>query len=274
MAPQKKPMTPAERRIMAPFGKVKLTIEYDGSNYCGWQRQGGSLPSIQGKIEEALFKVFKVRLSLIAAGRTDAGVHAENQVAHFIAPREVSTFKFVQMFPSFLPADIVIKKAELVSADFHSQRSSRGKTYVYRVWNEPLASALRSRYSLWIRKPLDLDRLNRACQHLLGTHDFNCFRSEGSAVRSTVRTIRSAKVLKKGDYVEFVVTGDGFLKQMVRNIVGTLIQIELNNRDPESLPALIASKDRKQAGPTVQPQGLYLSEVFYDPELDFGSRPL
>jgi tRNA pseudouridine38-40 synthase len=263
-----------ELKALAPHGKVKLTIEYDGANFHGWQRQGQGMSSIQQTIEDAIEKLFKKKLHLIAAGRTDAGVHAENQIAHFIAPRDVKGFNFVHLFQAFCPPEITIKKAEWVPPHFHAQRSAISKTYIYRVWNNPEPSALRAKRSLWIRKPLDVARLNEACKYLLGTHDFSCFRSEGSRVNSTVRTLTAAKVEKRGDYIEFEFSGTGFLKQMVRNMVGTLLQIELNDRDPLSLPGLIASKDRTQAGPTVQPQGLYLARVFYPPELDNLSQPL
>lgn len=258
----------------APYGKVRLTIEYDGSPYFGWQRQAPGIPTIQEIIEDGLSLLFRQKIVLIGAGRTDAGVHASNQVAHFTPPRSAKEFNLVHAFQALLPPDITVKKAELVPGHFHAQNSATSKEYVYKVWNQPVPSALRSSKSLWIRRPLDVERLNQASQLLLGTRDFNCFRSEGSAVKSTVRTLYSAQVVKAGDFIEFRFLGSGFLKQMVRNIVGTLLQIELNSRSPESIPQLIDSRDRRQAGPTVEPQGLYLERVFYSPELDNQARPL
>jgi tRNA pseudouridine38-40 synthase len=257
-----------ELKKRAPFGKIKLTIEYDGSNYSGWQRQGQGFKSIQQSIEDALSKLLKTdkKIPLIGAGRTDAGVHAINQIAHFIAPRNMERFNLVHAFQALLPPDIVVKQKEIVSPLFHAQNSAKAKTYIYRIWNEPLPSALRARKSLWIRHPLNIQKLTKAAQLLVGTHDFNAFRSEGSFINTTIRTIYAAHFQKVGDYVEFHITGSGFLKQMVRNIVGTLLQTELNGRDPQSIPTLIAARDRKQAGPSVPPQGLYLSEVFYDHE--------
>jgi tRNA pseudouridine38-40 synthase len=260
--------------IQAPHGKVKLTIEYDGTDYHGWQRQGPGFKSIQGTIEEALKDLFGKQIHLLGAGRTDAGVHAINQVAHFIPPREISTFNFISLFQSRLPRDITIKKAEPVPATFHAQKDALSKTYIYRIWNQPVASALRARYSLWIRQPLNLERLNQACEYILGKHDFNALRSEGSAVNTTTRTVFWAKFLKSDEFIEFQINGSGFLKQMVRNIVGTFLQIEFGQRDLESIPSLLASRDRKGAGPTVEPQGLYLSEVFYPPHLDNSRRSL
>ncbi len=261
-------------KIRAPHGKVKLTIEYDGTNYQGWQRQGEGIPTLQGTIESALFELFKKKIHLMGAGRTDSGVHAENQVAHFIAPKDVTGYNFVHLFQSLLPSDICIKKAQLVPPHFHAQRSALSKTYTYKIWNEPLPSALRAHRSLWIRKPLNLERLNRACEAILGTHDFKCFRSEGSAIKSTIRTIHSAKFMKAGDYIEFSINGNGFLKQMVRNIVGTLLQIEMGLRDEKSIKELMDSRERMQAGPSARPQGLYLTQVFYPAELDNQAVPL
>jgi tRNA pseudouridine38-40 synthase len=212
------------------------------------------------------------KVLLVGAGRTDAGVHAMNQVAHFIPPIDMTRYNLVHAFQALLPPDIVIKKTEKVEADFHAQNLALAKTYVYKIWNMPEPSALRARHSLWIRLPLNIKRLNEAAQALVGEHDFNAFRSEGSAINTTTRTIYAAKFARNDEYLEFHITGSGFLKQMVRNIVGTLLQIELNGRDPKSLPALIASRDRKQAGPTVEPQGLYLAQVFYDNEFESEHR--
>ena len=269
-------VAPEDIAKRAPFGKVKLTIEYDGTMYSGWQRQGTGIRSIQQTIEDATSKLFMQdkKILIVGAGRTDAGVHAVNQVAHFIPPQDVTRFNFVQAFQALLPPDITIKKAELVPPDFHAQNLALSKTYVYRIWNDPIPSALRARKSLWIRLPLNIERLNEGCEHLLGTHDFNAFRSEGSFINTTIRTINWCKFLKTKEYLEFHINGSGFLKQMVRNIVGTLLQIELNGRDPASLPDLIKSRDRKQAGPTVAPQGLYLADVFYGPKLDNSAQPL
>jgi len=258
----------------APFGKVKLTIEYDGTNYVGWQRQGPGQRSIQEAIENVLVQLFGRKVDLIGAGRTDSGVHATNQVAHFVAPRDISTFKFLHLFPTYLPADISVKRAELLPAEFHAQRSALAKTYIYKIWNGPVPSALRNRRALWVRRPLNLERLNLASQFLIGTHDFNCFRSEGSAVKTTQRTVNWARWVEVDDFIEFQINGTGFLKQMVRNIVGTLLQIEFGQRDPESIPTLIAGRDRTKAGPTVGPQGLYLERVFYPPHLDNLAQPL
>jgi tRNA pseudouridine38-40 synthase len=258
----------------APHGKVKFTIEYDGTNYFGWQRQDEGHPSIQSTLEDAFSSHFGEKIVFVGAGRTDAGVHAVNQVAHFIAPRDVTGYNFIQIAQAILPSDIAVKKAQWVPADFHSQYSALGKTYVYKIWNREYPSALRAKRSLWIRKKLDLARLNSAAGCLIGTHDFNCYRSEGSAVSTTTRTVNSAKFLETEEYVEFWINGNGFLKQMVRNIVGTLLQIEIGSRDPESIPKLFETRDRTLAGPTVEPQGLYLEQVFYSRDLDKISRPL
>ncbi|MCC6277496.1 MAG: tRNA pseudouridine(38-40) synthase TruA [Oligoflexia bacterium] len=252
---------------IAPFGKVKLHLEYDGSAYFGWQRQNDEFPTIQGTIEQALEKLFEVKLSLIGAGRTDTGVHAIDQVAHFIPPRDIAHYNFQQAFMSLLPNDIVVKRAERAPAHFHAQRSAVRKTYLYRIWNDVHPSALHAKRAWHIRTPLDLEVLNKAAQSLVGEHDFRSLRSEGSAVQSTIRTIYSAKFLKTREFIEFRVTGSGFLKQMVRNMVGTLIQIPLNHRAPGSLKPLLEARDRRLAGPTAPAHGLYMESVEYPPDL-------
>lgn len=262
---------PSEDKAGRP--RVKLTIEYDGSQYFGWQYQGPGKPTIQEKLEEALLQLFKEKVSVIGSGRTDKGVHAINQAAHFDAPRDVSHFDLIRAFWPYLPSDIAVKDAKVVSSEFHAQRSAVSKKYIYRILNRHSPSALYAKRALWIRKPLNLELLNEGAQLLIGTHDFNCFRSEGSYVKDTIRTIFDAKFLKSGDFVEFHIRGSGFLKQMVRNIVGTLLELELRGRTMESLKTLILSRDRKLAGPTVQPQGLYLAEVFYPPNLDNTAQP-
>lgn len=254
--------------------RIKLTIEYDGTNYFGWQYQNDKTPTVQHELEKAVFKLFEEKLSVTGAGRTDAGVHARNQIAHFTTTRDPKNYNLVHAFQAMLDHDIVVKKAELVPEEFHSIRSSVSKTYIYKIWNHEIPTALHRNKALWIRKPLNLERLNKALEQIIGTHDFNCFRSEGSPVNSTFRTIHSAKFAKSGEFIEFTINGDGFLKQMVRNIVGTLLQIELNDRPVESISDLIKSRNRQQAGPTVAAQGLYLAEVFYPPELDKCSQPL
>ncbi|MDZ4678092.1 MAG: tRNA pseudouridine(38-40) synthase TruA [Oligoflexia bacterium] len=256
-----------ELKLRAPFGKVKLTIEYDGTNYFGWQRQAPEIPSIQGFMENAVEKLYGQKITIFGAGRTDAGVHALNQIAHFIPTRDPHSYNFVHAFQSLLPTDIVVKKAESVPVNFHAQTSAVDKTYIYKIWNEPIPSAIRSKRSLFIRKPLDIAKLNKAAQYFVGTHDFAALRTLGSAAKTTVRTVNWVKFTKNEDFVEFQINGNGFLKQMVRNIVGTLLQIELNDRHPDSIPELIATRNRQFAGPTVEPQGLYLKEVTYPIEL-------
>ncbi len=245
--------------------RVRLTVEYDGTNYFGWQYQGADKPTIQQTLEEALSELLgqKQRVVITGSGRTDKGVHAINQIAHFDSPKSLHNYDILRGFWPFLPKDIAVKKAEIVSPKFHAQRSATGKTYIYRILNREAPSALFTKRALWVRKPLDIDHLNAAAEILLGTHDFNCYRSEGSWVNGTERTLTQAKFIKSGEFVEFHITGSGFLKQMVRNIVGTLLEIELKGRKIESLQVLFDSKDRKMAGPTVEPQGLYLSKVFY-----------
>jgi len=259
----------------APGPKIKITIEYDGTAYSGWQRQASGVPTIQEKIESALEELFQKPTTIVGAGRTDQGVHALAQVAHFTAPENVGRYKIVHAMQALLPKDIVVTEAIEVDPQFHAQFSATSKTYCYRILNRSVPSAVHNRYSLWVSRPLNLEILNKATHALIGEHDFASFRSQGTPVKSTVRTIFSAQFTCQGtDFVEFRINGSGFLKQMVRNIVGTLLDITWDRRSPNSLSELIALQDRKKAGMAVPPQGLCLERVFYPPELDKPLRNL
>lgn len=225
------------------------------------------MPTIQAYLEDAISDLFGSKIHVVGAGRTDAGVHAINQTAHFTPTRDARNYSLTKAFLSALPSDIVVKKAELAPPTFNAQKSASGKTYLYRIWNQPIPSAIHSKRALYMRVPLDLDILNKEAQDLVGTHDFNCFRTEGSGVGSTIRTITDAKFTKSQDFVEFRISGSGFLRQMVRNIVGTLLQIPLGHRKTGSIAQLIASKDRTQAGPAVPAHGLYMESVHYPEEI-------
>lgn len=257
--------------------KVRITLEYDGTNYFGWQRQPG-MPTIQQAVEDGLSRLFDSPISVISSGRTDQGVHALAQVAHFVAPRDIGRYKIVHAAQALIPKDIVITDAYEVDPSFHAQFKTLSKTYCYRFLNRPVPSAIHNRYSLWVSRPMDIEALNEAAKFLIGEHDFASFRSKGTYTRSTVRRIYHAEFIRKGEFVEFRINGSGFLKQMVRNIVGTLLDITWERRHPSSLTELIEAKDRRQAGMAVPPQGLFLEQVFYPPEfnapLDKSTRSL
>lgn len=265
--------------------RVKLTVSYDGTDFCGWQRQSverehnkTEKPSLCRTIEDALSELFKESISLSASGRTDAGVHAIEQVCHFdtnFSESQLIQWDIPRALRRFLPPTIVIKKAWIAPADFHSTISAEKKTYRYLVLNADHPNPFSSRYTSWVRKPLDLDLLNQSSQYLLGEHDFKSFQSVGTPVLHTVRTIHKAEWTWKNDKIaQFTITGSGFLKQMVRNIVGTQLLMLRKNLRAEHLQEVLNSRDRRVAGAPAEPQGLYLLKVYYPLDLDNRCREL
>jgi tRNA pseudouridine38-40 synthase len=197
--------------------KVRLHISYDGTDFLGWQRQKTSTNTVQGVIESALSRLFDSQVNIVGSGRTDAGVHALHQVAHFKAPKDPSNYKFVRALNKLTPISVSIKEAFLAPDDFHAQNSATHKTYKYRILNRETPSAVRSRYTTWIQNPIDLEFLNKATQHIIGEQDFASFQSSGTETITSVRTILEAKwELLEHETLEFTITGTGFLKQMVR----------------------------------------------------------
>jgi tRNA pseudouridine38-40 synthase len=254
--------------------RVKLLLSYDGTDYSGWQRQDHE-KSVQGTVEKALTKFFTKPITLIGASRTDSGVHAFGQVAHFDAPRDPTKGDLRFAINGMLPNDIVVRQAWIAPNNFHAIADAKKKLYRFKILNRWVPSALRNRYTWWVRNPLDVGLLDEASQYLLGTQDFKAFQSTGTVVKTTIRTIERAEWVKKpNDIVEFRIVGDGFLKQMVRNIVGTLVDINQNQRKPEEIRRILQTLDRQKAGPTAPPQGLYLSRVFYPRTLDNECRKL
>ncbi|MGZ3724606.1 MAG: tRNA pseudouridine(38-40) synthase TruA [Pseudobdellovibrio sp.] len=253
--------------------RIKFTVAYDGTDFCGWQRQNqGSKPSLCQTIQTGLEKIFDQDISLFASGRTDAGVHALNQVCHFDTTRPVERLKGFDLSRAMktqLPSTIAIKKAWLAPEDFHSTLSPEKKTYRFLVYNATQQSVFLNRYTEWVRKPLDLEHLNRSSHFLLGNQDFKSFQSVGSDVPHTVRTIYRAEwSWRRPNIAQFTVTGSGFLKQMVRNIVGTQLLLERKGISADSMKEILKAQDRKAAGPPAEPQGLYLMRVYYPLDLD------
>lgn len=255
------------------MAKIKLLITYDGTDFCGWQKQkehkhASELPSIQETIEKALTRVFNEPISLSGSGRTDTGVHALAQVAHFSTERPLPK-DLCWAVRGHLPPSVVVKSAWIAPDDFHATLSATHKTYRYQIWNKPRASALLHRYSWWIRRPLDLDFLNESAQFLVKNQDFKSFQSTGTEVKTTVREVLSARwTQKKNGVLEFKITGKGFLKQMVRNIVGTQIDLFVRGEKPSKMLEILEARDRRKAGTTAPPQGLFMDRVYYPEELD------
>lgn len=256
--------------------KIKLLLSYDGTDFQGWQRQIG-VPSIQATVESVLTQLYSEPVKIKGSGRTDAGTHAIGQVAHFEAPKIFGKEeRLIRAINSLLPDSIVAKEAWLAPDDFHALFSARRKTYIYRIWNHPIRSALWRNRALWIPEPLDLDRLNQYATGIVGEKDFKSFQSAGTPVKSTVRRIDQCewKALKGGHLLEFRVRGNGFLKQMVRNLVGTQLYLERHRSDLSQLFDIFDARDRQAAKATAAAHGLYLYRVEYPPALDNKCRKL
>lgn len=256
------------RRSPAPFDpqakrNFKLILEYDGSHYHGWQRQKGVL-TVQEVVESKLGIMLGRPVTVRASGRTDAGVHALGQVINFYAKTRLSPEDFQRGLNGLLPPDIVVRHAEEVPDAFHASYSALSKVYEYRILNRPLPSALERLYAWHVPKPLDLDRIRDCLPVLIGEHDFRAFMAAGSSVNNPVRTMIQADAWRPDpDHLYFRFQATGFLRHMVRNLVGTLVNAGRGLMAPKDLEAILASRDRSRAGITAPAHGLYLVCVFY-----------
>lgn len=241
---------------------IKLTVEYDGTDFAGWQRQKGRR-TVQQVIEEAIARVTGARVSLVASGRTDSGVHAEGQVANFRTTSRLSCERLLAGINSNLDDDVAVLSVEDAAPDFHSNRDAVRKVYRYTISLAPVRPVRERRYLFWSRFPLDVKAMRRAARHMVGTHDFNSFRAEGRVEKNTVRMIERIDFEREGDTLRICFTGDGFLYMMVRIMVGTLLEVGRGRISPAEIPGIIAARDRRKAGATARPQGLCLVAVEY-----------
>jgi tRNA pseudouridine38-40 synthase len=252
---------------------LKLTVAYDGTVYVGWQRQAQGT-SIQGLIEEALARIEGQPVTITGAGRTDAGVHALAQVASVRVATMHACETYVRALNAALPQDVRVRRVEDVSETFHARFDARAKTYRYRILNGPVASPFESRYAWHVTFPLDLEAMRTALASCEGEHDFAAFQASGSIVSGTVRTIHRATlditttggitgIDPETPLLTLTVTGDGFLRHMVRTLTGTLVEVARGRRPASDLSRLLESRDRTQAGETAPPHGLFLVEVTY-----------
>ncbi|MBS5854916.1 MAG: tRNA pseudouridine(38-40) synthase TruA [Clostridia bacterium] len=242
---------------------IKLTIEYDGKDFNGWQKQPNKL-NIQGNIEKVISEITKEEIELIGSGRTDAGVHAIGQVANFKTNSNIPIEKFAIAINSRLKKSIIIKKAEEVPERFHSRYNCKKKTYRYIINNSDMGSAIYRNLEYNIKMPLNLENMKKASKYFEGEHDFSAFKASGTSSKSSVRTIYSADVKKENERIIIELTGNGFLYNMVRIISGTLVEVGLGKIRPEEIKDIIDSKNRQMAGKTLPPYGLYLVEVNYN----------
>lgn len=239
----------------------KITVQYNGQNYCGWQKQPDSL-GIQGNIENAIYEITSQKVKLIGSGRTDAGVHAIGQVANFNLDSNISPDKLCFAINSKLPKDICVVDCELVDENFHSRYSAKGKTYKYLIYNSSYRSPFYKDFSYQVKYDLNLEKMKKEAKSLIGKHDFVGFMSSNSEVKDTVRTIYDVEISTNNDVISIEITGDGFLYNMVRIIVGTLVDIG-REKITYSLDEIINSKKRSMAGHTAPANGLFLKKVYY-----------
>jgi len=241
----------------------KLTIEYDGTAYKGWQRQAEA-PSVQAELEGALGRMTRSTITLIGAGRTDAGVHALGQVANFRCETRLAAGEIRQGLNSLLPRDIAIRDCCRVPEDFHARFAAQSKRYHYRILNRAMRAAIGRDYAWFIHRPIDLAAMAAAAECLVGLHDFKAFESAGSPRAHTRRHVMQAAWVEEPDRrLTFQIEADGFLRGMVRNIVGTLVAVGTGRLDPSAFDAILASRDRRRAGITAPARGLFLIEVKY-----------
>ncbi len=243
--------------------RIRLDIEYDGTNYAGWQRQENAL-AVQQVIEDALGKLFKKHIALTGASRTDAGVHALGQVAHFDTDVKIPPEKVSYALNTMLPPDIRIWRSGLVPDDFHARFSAVGKKYRYQIRSAPHAGALTRNTHAHMIHPLADERMGQEAKTLLGTHDFGGFAASGSVVKDTVRTIYGITLTHAGDELTLYITGNGFLYNMVRIIAGTLLSVGIGKLAPGAFARAFASGSRLDLGVTAPAHGLTLMEVYYD----------
>jgi len=249
----------------------RITLQYDGSRYDGWQKQGNTDNTIQGKIEELLTKLFEQKVEIQGSGRTDAGVHALGQVASFQVDTDIGPAKVMEKMNIFLPKDIIVTDCRLTDARFHARLNAKSKTYIYRIVTGDVRPVFGRQYVLWHAEQLDVTSMRKAAEYLIGEHDYKSFLGNRHYKKSTVRTIESITitedVIRAGDTefpeIKMAFKGNGFLPNMVRILTGTLLEIGEGKRKPEEMEGILSGCDRALAGPTAPAHGLALLKVEY-----------
>lgn len=241
---------------------IKLTIAYDGTDYCGWQKQNEQR-TIEGELIKACENLIDGFFSIKGSSRTDAGVHALGQVASLETSSGIELRKISTGLNHYLPKDIVVQKAEEINPDFHPRFDAIDKTYVYQIYNARVPLPQYQRFSYYFYKPLDIEKMKEAAQFFLGEHDFFAFSSAGGSVKTSIRTITRCDIAQDGNLIKMTVTGKSFLYNMVRIMMGTLIQVGLGKMQPEAIKDILASKNRLKAGPNAPANGLTLIEIKY-----------
>ncbi len=257
-------MPQQDPEISSPLYKYALLVEYDGRNFKGWQKQlNPPVRSVEAVLERALSFIANEEIKIICAGRTDAGVHGLNQVIHFETSAQRSERAWLLGVNSNLPDDCAIKGIAIAHPDFHARFSAISRTYRYRIYHYPFRSPLQRFYSHWCYHPLNIAAMQAGSDYLIGEHDFSAFRSTDCQAHTTLRTIEYIEFRKEDRFIEMEIKANAFLHNMVRNIVGTLLEVGLGKAPPEYVKQVLESLDRTQGGITAPPQGLYLYDVEY-----------
>lgn len=242
---------------------IRLLLQYEGTRYQGWQRQTSSDNTIQGKMETLLSKMCQEPIEISASGRTDAGVHAMGQVANFHTNSEMSTEEMLAYCNRYLPEDIAVVEVSEAAPRFHSRLNACGKCYCYRVINSDIPNVFWRRFAQEVPEKLDEDAMRRAAELLLGEHDFKSFTSAKKGKKSTVRRIDEISIVREGNLLSFTFVGNGFLHHMIRILMGTLLEVGMGKRTPESMNDILEACNREKAGPLVPAKGLTLMKVYY-----------
>lgn len=249
--------------------RIALGIEYDGIPWRGWQTQPGG-QTVQDALQAALKQFTRTEVAVTCAGRTDAGVHAIEQVVHFDTPLERDIFSWVRGVNAFLPPSVAVKWAcqlrPPLQDDFHARFSAMARTYHYILYNNPVRSPLLHGRAGWVFRPLSLEPMQQAAQYLLGMHDFSTFRASQCQAKTPVKLMHDIQIRHQGDIFIFTLRANAFLHHMVRNIMGSLIQVGNGNQQPQWMEQILQGRDRSIAAPTFMPDGLYLARVDYDPK--------
>ncbi len=248
---------------MAKLRNHKILVEYIGTRYCGWQKQKND-PTIQGTIEEVLLNLYKEKIKVKGAGRTDAGVHATGQVANFFAPDFIPPEKLFIILNNNLPKDIRIKNIKYVDPQFDAQKNASSKIYRYQIYNRPYASPFMEPFCYCVKQKLNFKLMEESLKYFIGKKDFTSFCVKRSQKENNVRVVKMATLKKRGNLLIFKIEANGFLHKMVRNIVGTLIEIGKGKLMPEDVNKIFNKRKREEAGPTSPAKGLFLEKVKYD----------
>jgi len=251
---------------------IKLVLAYDGTDFSGWQMQPGRR-TVQGLVQGRLAELLGGPVTLHGAGRTDAGVHASGQAAHFTTGRDLPLEAYVRGLNSMLSADVRVLEAAHAPPGFHARKSASGKVYRYQIYTGEICPPFQHRYCHHLPRAPDPDAVRRAAERLVGEHDFAAFQATGSSVKTTVRRVTRLDLVQERWLLEFRVEGSGFLRCMVRNIVGTLLEVGREGRGPEWVEEVLRGRDRSAAGPTAPARGLFLVRVDYPAEPDSPPKP-